>query len=351
MQQIITGIQQVGIGVADADDAKMLYKDLLGMNVLIFDDVAEASLMTQYTGKQIHKRRALLTMNMNGGGGFEIWQFTSRKSAMPLEKIAFGDLGIFGIKIKSADVASSHKHFTKKNIVQISPISIAANGKPHFWLKDKEGNHFNIVEGEDWFKKPKGFCGGVKGAVIGVSNMDKALPFYSKLLGLDKVEYDVTEKVNDLFNVHGEGKIFRRVLLKKQVVASGAFSKLLGGVSIELVEAKDEVRKKIYANRYWGDCGFIHLCFDVLNMDALKTKATKAGYNFTVDSANSFAMGQSAGRFCYVEDPDGTLIELVETHKVPILKKAGLYFNLQNRKSHKPLPDWMINLLALNKIK
>ena len=351
MQQIITGIQQVGIGVVNADDAKMLYKDLFGMNVLIFDDVADASLMTQYTGKKIHQRRALLTMNMNGGGGFEIWQFTSRKPAIPLEKVAFGDIGIFAIKIKSPNVAAAHKHLKKSNFLQVSPLCNTAKGKHHFWLIDKEGNHFNIVEGEDWFKKPTGFCGGVVGAVIGVSNMDKALPFYTKLLGIDKVEYDETEKVNDLFNEHGESKTFRRVLLKKQVVASGAFSKLLGGVSIELVEAKDGVGKKIYANRYWGDCGFIHLCFDVLNMDALKTKATHAGYTFTVDSANSFAMGQSAGRFCYVEDPDGTLIELVETHKVPILKKAGLYFNLQKRKSHKPLPTWMINLLALNKIK
>jgi hypothetical protein len=61
-------------------------------------------------------------------------------------------------------------------------------------------------------------------------------------------------------------------------------------------------------------------------------------------------MGKSAGRFCYVEDPDGTLVELVETHKVPIFKKAGWYLNLQKRKHHKPLPDWMISMMALNKI-
>ncbi len=100
-----------------------------------------------------------------------------------------------------------------------------------------------------------------------------------------------------------------------------------------------------------GDCGFIHLCFDVLHMDLLKQKSTEAGYNFTVDSANSFSMGTSAGRFCYVEDADGTLIELVETHKVPILKKFNWSLNLQTRKNEGPLPDWMIGMLALNKIK
>ena len=62
-------------------------------------------------------------------------------------------------------------------------------------------------------------------------------------------------------------------------------------------------------------------------------------------------MGEAGGRFAYMEDPDGTLIELVETHKVPVLKKYGLYFNLKKRGIYKTLPDWMLNLLSLNKIK
>ncbi len=62
-------------------------------------------------------------------------------------------------------------------------------------------------------------------------------------------------------------------------------------------------------------------------------------------------MGESGGRFAYVEDPDGTLIEMVETHKIPVLKKLGFYLNLKNRKSGKPLPNWMVNLMGLNKVK
>ena len=46
-----------------------------------------------------------------------------------------------------------------------------------------------------------------------------------------------------------------------------------------------------------------------------------------------------------------TLIELVETHKVPILKKIGWYLNLKKRKHNRPLPSWMIGMLALNKVK
>ncbi len=86
-------------------------------------------------------------------------------------------------------------------------------------------------------------------------------------------------------------------------------------------------------------------------MDGLKQLTSKHNLSFSVDSADSFSMGDSAGRFCYIEDPDNTLIELVETHKIPVYKKLGLYINLRKRKSNKPLPDWMVGLLGLNKIK
>ena len=62
-------------------------------------------------------------------------------------------------------------------------------------------------------------------------------------------------------------------------------------------------------------------------------------------------MGEAAGSFSYIEDPDGTLIELVETYKVPILKKFGWYLNLRKRNPEKPLPDWMLKSMRFNRKK
>lgn len=346
----ITGIQQVGIGVTDALEAKHLYKELFGMDVLIFEDKAPASLMTRYTGKQLHNRHAILSMNLSGGGGFEIWQFTSR-TPEPSATSRFGDIGIFAVKIKCKDVKASHAHYLKFDKIKVSPLYESADDRLHFWISDPYGNYFNIVEGDEWFKTSKTVCGGVVGAVIGVTDMDKALHFYKDVLGIDEIVYSGTAPAIDVPDNLSIGKSYRRVLLKKQVSNKGAFSKLLGAVQIELVEAKDFTPKKIYQNRFWGDCGFIHLCFDVLHMDKLKSMSQESGYPFTVDSSESYSMGTSAGRFCYVEDPDGTLIELVETHKIPVLKKLNWHLNLQTRKNDGPLPNWMIAMLGLNKIK
>lgn len=351
MKDYITGIQQAGIGVEDAEEAKYLYKELFGMNVLVFEDKAPASLMTRYTGKVEHNRHALLCLNMSGGGGFELWQFTSRVAQKPLSATLPGDLGIFAIKIKCRNIRRAHAHFSEKNNLVISAVTTTPDKRPHFWITDQNGNHFEIVEGDEWFKKDKNICGGVVGAVIGVSNMDKALHFYNELLGVQESIYNETERSKDFPNSNQQGEMFNRVLLKKHLACKGAFSKLLGAVQIELIETKEREPKKIYDNRFWGDCGFIHLCFDVVNMDQMKNRFTKAGYTFSVDSQDSFSMGSSAGRFCYVEDPDGTLIELVETHKIPIFKKLGWYINLQKRNPDKPLPNWMVGLLGLNKIR
>ena len=61
-------------------------------------------------------------------------------------------------------------------------------------------------------------------------------------------------------------------------------------------------------------------------------------------------MGEAAGHFTYIEDPDGTLIEFVETHKVPVLKKIGWYLNLKNRKAENSLPNWMVKCMAMNRV-
>ncbi|UYQ92061.1 VOC family protein [Chitinophaga horti] len=348
----ITGVQQIGVGVKDLQTSKFWYKKFLGMEVLVFDDKADAPLMTIYTGGKVHSRHALLTLNIAGGGGMEVWQYVSRTPVSADFAVSFGDLGTFAAKIKCNDIDAAHRFYLAENAT-VSAIMESAHGSRHFWLTDPHGNYFNIVEGHDWFRDPAPThnVGGVYGAVIGVSDIDKALKLYRDVLGINEVVYDVTGQFKDVPQPAYAGEKYRRVLLRKRGKENGAFSRLLGGVEIELVQCLERTPRKIFEGRYWGDLGFIHLCFDVIDMAKLKQQAAAAGFPFTIDSADSFSMGQAAGRFAYLEDPDGTYIELVETHKVPILKKIGWFLDLTKRKVQKPLPNWMIGCMAWSKVK
>ena len=144
---------------------------------------------------------------------------------------------------------------------------------------------------------------------------------------------------------------YRRVTLTHSKPKSGGFSNLFGKTSIDLLQVLDRKPNTIFENRMWGELGYIHLCFDVENMEYLKERCEKEGFPFTVDSANSFDMGEAAGRFAYVEDPDGTLIEFVEAHKVPILKKIGWYYDLTKRPDQSPLPSIMLWAMGLMRVK
>jgi hypothetical protein len=84
----------------------------------------------------------------------------------------------------------------------------------------------------------------------------------------------------------------------------------------------------------------------------MKSSCESKGHPFTVDSSGSFDMGEAAGYFSYIEDPDGTLIEFVETHKVPILKKIGWFLDLRKRKNPaKPLARWMLKMMGMGREK
>jgi len=117
---------------------------------------------------------------------------------------------------------------------------------------------------------------------------------------------------------------------------------------VQLIEDKG---RDIYDNRIWGDPGFIHICFDTIGIDELREEVKSKGFPFTVDSANSFDMGEAAGHFAYISDPDGIPIEFVETHKVPIVKKLGWNINLKKRNPNKSLPNWLIGTLRWKRIK
>jgi len=351
MQKIIYGIQQVGVGVKDAVEGFHWYGRMLGADVKVFDDSNTATYMARYMGGSPRKKRAILAANLQGGSCYEIWQHTEITPQAPEEEISIGDLGIFAAKIKAKNINDAHKSIKERGGV-VSDILQDPGKQQFFYMDDLHGNKLQVIEAHYWFKPNKRHAtGGVYGCIIGVSNIERSRKLYSDVLGYDKVLYDETGVFTDFAPLKGgEGK-FRRVLLTHSKERRGGMSELLGRSQIELVQALSATPRKIFEGRYWGDIGFIHLCFDIHGMDALKAECAAAGFPFTVESDPAFQMGEAAGYWGYLEDPDGTLIEFVETKKIPLMKKWNWYLHLEKRDPNKPLPRWLISALGMNRVK
>ncbi|MDR0370501.1 MAG: VOC family protein [Prevotellaceae bacterium] len=355
---VISGIQQIGIGVEDLVEAWKYYIDVFNMDVKILDDNNTADIMARYMGGKARRKRAVIALNMQGGGGFEIWQHQEHKPEKPAFQLQTGDLGAFIVKMKSRNIAQSFEEFSKKDIKMLGGIGRSIDGKQTFFIKDKYENIFQIVEDSAVFRDENRSTGGPIGAIVGCTDIEKTITLYRDALGYDKIIADATGIFNDISALPAGDQPFRRILLTHSKPREGAFAHLFGNTFIELIQAQARTPKKIYEGRYWGDPGFIQICFDVRNIRALEKKCNKLGFPFTVDSAakqkndnESFGMGDAAGHFAYIEDPDGSLIEFVETHKIPVMKKIGIYLNLRKRNPEKPLNDCVLKLLRFARMK
>lgn len=347
-EKVICGIQQVGIGVRDVAESWQWYKDHFGFLVKIFEDEGVAERMLPYTGGKPQPRLAMLAINIRGGGGFEIWQPKGRRLKYPAKQIQLGDTGIFACKIKCPDVDAAYRHFASMNDITLlhTPTTTPWMTR-HFFVRDPWDNLFEIEEDGYVFVNKKLYTGGSNGVIIGVTDMNRSMAFYRTLLDYDAVVSDTTGVYADLEGVPGADKQVRRVVLGRSKPIAGPMCEVMGTSRLELVQVLCGVPAKIYEGRFWGDPGFIHLCFDVRNMDKVQEQAQALGHPFVCDSGGDFDMGEANGHFTYVEDPDGTLIEFVETFKVPIVKKLGIYLHLKKKDDHKPLCRFVTKALEL----
>ena len=201
MKRTINGIQQVGIGVANAQEAFDWYRKIFGTDVIVFKDAATASLMKKYTGNEEHRRLAILAMNMQSGGGFEIWQFTSRIPQSAGQSLQLGDLGIFAVKIKSKDVQATYHHYRSNGVTILTEPAKSPAGLEHFFMQDPYGNVFEIVEHNYWFCNNEHLTGAVCGIIIGVSDINKSVSFYRNILGYDELVSNASGVFEDFKNL------------------------------------------------------------------------------------------------------------------------------------------------------
>jgi len=123
-------------------------------------------------------------------------------------------------------------------------------------------------------------------ASIRTSNMERSIDFYTRLLGLKLLSRREIKQNNAeiAFLQDTEGK----------------------GCTLELTFYRDQ---KTFSQPEYEKRLFDHLGFEVADMN--KTIAALRNENVTITD-EPFKLGFNGPRIAFVEDPDGTLIELIE---------------------------------------
>jgi len=347
----INSMQHIGVAVQDMDASLKYFRKIFGMNIPFFDSVQAAPLMDCYTHEKTITKRASMIMNLQGGCAMEVIRPTTFEPRKADFQIKIGDLHIFQVHMKSRNVKHMHEHCKNNGALGVSEIQLNPAQQNVFDLTDVDGNFFRVEPTKECYREMGHPSNGVAGCSIGVTNMDEALNLYSSLLGYDEVVFDRSGTFNDWGHLPGGKEQYRRVRLKQSAPTGGGFARVMGETFIELVQALDRVPARTFKGRIWGDSGFVHLGLDVKGMKKLGENLGAKGFPFRCDSNDALSMGQTKVHCTYIDDKDGTLIELIEVYKVPIVEKWGIFLNVEKRDPLKPLPNFMLNALRFSRVK
>lgn len=346
----INGIQHIGVAVTDMDASLRFYRKFFGMDIPFFDSVADAPLMKVYTRGETITKRASMILNLQGGCAMEVIRPTSFEPTGPINEVQMGDLGIHVTQIKCKDISESFQFCSAEGVV-LGPMSTDPMGRMTFYIKDLDNNIFQYLQDDCWYTSNGHHSGGSMGCTIGVSDIDEAIKLYAGILGYSEFVGDEQGVFEDLHSLPGGESEFRRVWLTQPGEPRGGFAKVAGRTYIELIQVLNRQPNRIFQDRIWADTGFVHLGFDAKHMEALGEELEGQGFGFTCDSNDALDMGTTKVHCTYIEDRDGTWLELIEVYKVPIVEKFGIFLNVEKRNPAKPLPDFMLKALRFSRIK
>ncbi|MCT4622972.1 MAG: VOC family protein, partial [Schleiferiaceae bacterium] len=151
-KKVIAGIQQMGVGVENVHEAWAWYRKHFGMDIEVFEEAATAQLMLPHTNNKPIPRHAVLAINLQGGGGFEIWQQTKYKPLPPTFDVQLGDLGLYLCKMKCKNVEAFFSYCKEQGLNLLSEIVTDPAGRKTFYLADPYGNVFQPIQSDEWYK-------------------------------------------------------------------------------------------------------------------------------------------------------------------------------------------------------
>jgi catechol 2,3-dioxygenase-like lactoylglutathione lyase family enzyme len=321
---MINGIQHIGLGVTDRDRAFRFYKDVLGFAVTMSKHSGNCNGVLPLIEKD-ETRDVVIALNPYGGGLVELFQYTSKTPKPIPRKVDFTYNGylFFGLKVKN--VGKALEFIERNGGVRVSGPADFTPMRDAGWktamFKDPEGIYGVLIEypgNNVGYGRGKSRIGGVEYVAIGVSDIDKSVDFYSRVLGYDRILYRTEGKAPEWEPAFKNGSTMKRALLQKSRKVRGTFRHFLRGGMIELIEVEGNCGKNNFDGRKWGDIGLMEITFDVTDIEESLKTVTSLGYSIAANCYDQDMGMNTHATFAYFRDPDGSLLEFADIKSLPV---------------------------------
>ncbi len=319
-RHINSGLHHVGIGVYDLEATATWYRKMLGFTRTVYEVTEESAGLGELTQGEIRRQKRRLLFNPYGGAGVQLIQFVGRDPRPPEHELELGDLGISAVRIKVSDVERNYARFQKSGETLVTRIVEDYGGWRSFFLRDNEGRLLQLVEAEDWFRRPsKARNGGVCGALISASSNDDGRILFEDHLEYGSAVYNEVGVFGDLLDLPGGEKQFRRLQLKQSFARAGRFADFFGPARFELLQEEGSVHRHTRSGQLWGDPGFVCLAFEMAPLEAAAEFFVQRDYDLAA-LPQELTERRSPARFAVVRNADRLAIKFLHTDRLPLLR-------------------------------
>jgi catechol 2,3-dioxygenase-like lactoylglutathione lyase family enzyme len=310
---MINGIDHVGIGVTNIENAQNFYRDFLGFKNVIFDYTGKLPGMDQVVGRSDVKARILMLASENytpiAQGAIKLVQLLPpSKPNRPEIKSEWSAICIAEVGISVKNIEEVYNLAMEKGFRSVLPptynINAPQNEECKFaYIRDPDGVLIELI---DWHMYKEFDFGvprmeAVNHLGIGVRDMKKTMTFYKDVLGFDEIIVDYKTKMDIMAPM-----LPSPTPTTELIIVTNKYR----GVWLEAFQHFPY--EPLIAVPNWGDFGPMEFAISVSNIQKEYEQLQRKGIRFLCPPQKAVLPPSGEWKYCYMRDPDGFLVSLVE---------------------------------------
>lgn len=302
------------MGVRDAGRSYDFYRGLMGFRIKLSDKTEYMEELEPIVGALV-EMRVIMAMNVAGGAAVELVEHTSTRPMEPSRPPCWGDIGYLELGLKAFRLDDLYLDLRSRGVRFLTPVRsmrLSSGGVERYaYLRDPDGLLLQLVEAPGG-KRPA--VGGVRHVAVGVSDMDRARRFYGGVLGFTETIHEFQGRIHELNEITG-GEEMEVLILGHRPLADSVLP-LLERPIVKLVHTPGYKGESIYQGRRWGDIGLMEMAFDVIDLPSTTNELISREAELLHPPTRVDMGSGTRGSFSCLKDPDGNILEMVESERV-----------------------------------